>query len=69
MKTTKEKMLSVLKANRGKPAFTARQARARFGVEGVYQRINDLRNEGFKIVSYRRPGKRTVSYGLRGKKA
>ena len=67
MATTKEKMLTALEANKGGVAFTTRQAQARYGIVGVRQRINDLRNEGFKIVTYRRPGQRTVAYGLRGR--
>ncbi len=64
-KTTRAKMLNALYAKKGRPAFTVAQARSRFGVDGVRQRISDLRTEGFKIVSHSRPGKRSVAYGLR----
>jgi hypothetical protein len=49
--STKERMLKALRANRNRIAFTTRQARRRFGVSGISQRINDLRNDGYKIVT------------------
>ena len=49
--TTKEKMLKVLKANKGRNAFTTAQARNRFKIVGVRQRIHDLRNDGYMIKS------------------
>jgi biotin operon repressor len=49
--STKEKMLKVLQSTRG-VAFTTRQARRRFGISGVAQRIHDLRNDGYDIRTY-----------------
>ena len=62
-KSTREKMLNALTSNKGRPAFTVAQAQTRFGIVGV-QRISDLRNDGYNIVSLSRNGKRSVAYSL-----
>ena len=64
--TTKQKMLKVLKANKGRNAFTTAQAQRRFNITGVAQRINELRNDGYNIASVKKNvrGRPTVAYRL-----
>jgi hypothetical protein len=63
-KTTREKMLNALTTKKGRAAFSVAQAQTRFGIVGVRQRISDLRNDGYNIVSLSRKGKRSVAYSL-----
>jgi len=60
--TTKEKMLKALVANRGRIAFTVPQAKRRFGITGVPQRIFELRKDGYKIETVTQRNK--VGYQL-----
>lgn len=64
--TTKQKMLKALKSKKGQVAFTTRQARTRFGIAGVGQRIYDLRNDGYNIRSVTKyvRGRPTTAYKL-----
>ena len=68
MKTlsAKDKMLKTLKANRNRDAFTTRQAKRRFGISGIRQRIHELRQDGFNIVTCSKyvNGRRVTAYRL-----
>lgn len=49
--SAKEKMLNALKQPSGYNTFTVEQARRRFGVQNVSQRIEELRKEGYCIYT------------------
>jgi hypothetical protein len=49
--SAKQKMLNALKQTSGYNTFTVEQARRRFGVQNVSQRIEELRKEGYCIYT------------------
>ena len=49
--SAKQRMLSALSKQTGQNTFTTAQARTRFGVSNVSARINDLRQDGHKIIT------------------
>lgn len=63
--TQTEKVLDYLEAGR---TLTAKQARARFGIQNLRARISELRAEGYTIVNeavtYRDTGANGVKYSL-----
>jgi hypothetical protein len=59
-KSQQQKLYNFMRSN-GK--ITAKQAMNKFGTQNLRARINDLRNEGWNIVSEPNPkDKRTVVY-------
>ena len=65
--SAKEKMLNALRKNKGRDAFTTRQAKTRFGIESIRQRIHELRNDGLRIrttTKVRSDGSKVTAYRL-----
>mgnify|MGYP006288211001 CR=1 FL=1 len=49
--SAKTRMLTALRSTTGRNTFTVAQARSRFGIKNVAQRIHDLRREGHTIAT------------------
>jgi Helix-turn-helix domain len=67
--TQNERVLKTLRAGR---TLTSAEAASRFGIANLRARIDELRQDGVKIVSTpytRKNGARAVKYSLAGKAA
>jgi biotin operon repressor len=65
--SAKNRMLTVLMKEEGKNTFTVSQARQRFGIANVSARIDELRKDGYNIITNtktNREGKRINYYSL-----
>ena len=49
--SAKQRMLNFLKKTEGANSFTVKQGRRQFGVKNVAARIEELRKDGFKILT------------------